>query len=131
MSALKSITKSVDIDANVNKVFKFLSNPLNWPKWAVVNLKSISERKDGWYEMDTRQGQGQLKMLADKQYGILDHMWRDPQASWIVPARVVQNNTGSTFIITFFKPSVMDNEMFETSSAEVDIELKTLKQVLE
>ena len=82
MSVIKSITKSIDIDANINRVFEFISNPLNWPKWAIVNLKSISQGKDGWYEIETRQGHGQLKMLADKQYGILDHLWKDPQASW-------------------------------------------------
>lgn len=131
MSVIKSITKSIDINVNINNVFEFISNPLNWPKWAVVNLKSISEGKDGWYEMETRQGRGQLKMLAEKTHGILDHLWKDTQASWVVPARVVQNDMGCTFIITFFKPSVMSDEMFEFASGELDVELAMLKKILE
>jgi len=131
MSIAKSITKSIDIHTSIDTAFKFLSNPLNWSKWAVINLKSISEGKDNWYEIETRHGKGQLKILADSHYGILDHIWKDPQASWTVPARVFKNDTGSTFIITLFKPTLMDNNTFEAGTAELEIELKTLKQILE
>jgi hypothetical protein len=131
MLVAKSNTKSIDIDASADKVFEFIANPLNWPQWVIVNLKSIARGKEGWYEMETRQGKGQLKMLADKSYGILDHQWKDAHTSWIVPARVIQNGRGSTFTITFFQPTVMSEEIFENLTAEIDIELATLKKILE
>jgi hypothetical protein len=131
MAIAKSVTKSIDINTDTRKTFQFLSEPLNWTKWAVVNLKSISKKEDNWYEIETRQGRGQLKMLADSTYGILDHLWKDPQASWIVPARIMQNDTGCTFIMTFFKPSLMRNDFFKQGMKDIDIELTTLKKVLE
>jgi len=34
-------------------------------------------------------GAGQLRIRADAETGLVDHDFRDPQAAWSVPARVV------------------------------------------
>ncbi len=127
----RSITKSVDLRASAEQVFDFLNNPENWPKWAVVNMKSVEPATGGWYDTETRQGNGQLKMLSNKSLGILDHVWKDPQASWIVPARVVPNGDGSTFMMTFFQPPVLDDKAFDAAAKEVETELAKLKEILE
>lgn len=44
----RSATKSVDIQAASDKVFAFLSDLLNWPEFAIVNLRSVSPGSDGW-----------------------------------------------------------------------------------
>jgi hypothetical protein len=54
-----------------------------------------------------------------------------PQASWTVPARVVPNGRGAEFLITFFKPDVLDDAESDRQAALVDTELATLKPVLE
>ncbi len=127
----RSITKSVDLRVRPDRAFDFLNNPVNWPKWAVVNLKSVKPGKNGWYRTLTRQGRGQLKMQSNKALGILDHIWRDSQASWSVPARVVPNGRGCTFLMTFFQPPALDDRSFDAAAREVDIELRKLKEVLE
>lgn len=131
MSVRRSITKSVDLRVSQGRAFEYLSDPMNWPKWAVVNMKSVRPRIDGWYETETRQGNGQLKMMASKSHGLLDHMWKDPHASWTVPARVVANGEGCTFMMTFFQPPVMDEATFEAAALEVGKELSRLKEILE
>jgi Polyketide cyclase / dehydrase and lipid transport len=134
MSAYKisrSITKSIDLRVTPARAFDFLSDPVNWPKWAIVNMKSVKSGSDGWYETETRQGKGQLKMLSNKALGLLDHAWKDPQASWTVPARVVPNGEGCTFLMTFFQPPVMDDKAFDAASKEVEAELTKLKEILE
>jgi hypothetical protein len=127
----RSITKSVDLGVSPERAFEFLNDPENWPKWAIVNMKSVKAATDGWYDTETRQGKGQLKMLSDKSLGLLDHVWKDPQACWTVPARVVPNGDGCTFLMTFFQPPALDDRAFETAAKEVDTELAKLKEILE
>jgi hypothetical protein len=66
-------------------------------------------------------------MLSNKPFGLLDHVWKDPQASWTVPARVIPNGEGSTFLMTFFQPPVLDDNAFDAAAKEVDVELAKLK----
>ena len=131
MKVSRSITKSVDLEVAPDRAFAYLSDPMNWPRWATVNMKSVRPRLDGWYEMETRQGKGQLKMKANKSLGLLDHVWKDAQASWTVPARVVANGEGCTFMMTFFQPSVLDDAAFDVAAKDVDRELNKLKEILE
>ncbi|HEV2498308.1 MAG TPA: SRPBCC family protein [Terriglobia bacterium] len=127
----RSITKSVDLRVSPERAFDFLNDLENWPKWAVVNMKSVKPATGGWYDTETRQGKGQLKMVSNKSLGLLDHVWKDPQASWTVPARVIPNGDGATFLMTFFQPPVLDDNAFDSASKEVDIELARLKEILE
>ena len=131
MKVSRSITKSIDLRVGPDRAFAYLSDPMNWPKWAIVNMKSVRPRLDGWYETETRQGRGQLRMLANKPLGLLDHAWKDPQASWTVPARLVANGEGCTFMMTFFQPSAMDDAEFDAASQEIERELGKLKEILE
>src|SRR5271169_4251273 len=105
----RSITKSVDLRVTPEKAYAYLHNLMNWPQWAIVNMKQVKPGKDGWHEMVTRHGKGQLKMLGNPTSGLLDHLWKDEQASWTVPARLVPNGQGSTFSMTFFQPPTLDD----------------------
>ena len=127
----KAITKTTDLAAESKKVFKFLSNPLNWPQFAVVNLVSVDKEQDGWYSMVSKNGPGQLKMLTNEAHGILDHIWKDPQASWTVYMRVVPNGNGSTLTTTFFQPSQINEADFQKGMRDMDIEFAKLKAILE
>lgn len=80
----RSAIKSVDIAAKPEKVFGFLANPLNWPQYAVVNLRSVAPAENGGFKVITRFGEGELRMYAVEEFGILDHTWTDPQASVLV-----------------------------------------------
>ncbi|HUB96883.1 MAG TPA: hypothetical protein VL993_13255, partial [Stellaceae bacterium] len=72
-----------------------------------------------------------LRMRADARHGILDHDFVDPQASWTVPARVIRNGDGTEFMITFFQPPGFTDAFFDEQIKLVDIELATLKDLLE
>ena len=95
---------------------------MNWPKWAVVNLQSVDYGSEGWFKMITRRGAGDLKLHLDKEMGIFDHTWKDLQASWIVPARVVSNGDGATVMITFFQPQAMNDQEFDIAMKDMDID---------
>lgn len=131
MTLAKSITKNLDVAAKPKKVFDFLSNPLNWPQFAIVNLKSIQAGKDGWYDIVSKNGQGKLKMLANQEHGILDHIWKDSQATWTVFMRVLPNHEGSSIVTTFFHPSQIDAQTFDVSMKQMELEFSKLKEILE
>ena len=101
---MRSITKTISIKCDPSAAFSFLADPFNWPKWAIVNVKSVSRTSDpDWWDMVTAHGPGQLRIRGKAGYGILDQDFIDAQASWVVPARVVPNGGGTEFIITFFQ----------------------------
>ena len=127
----RSTIKSVDIQAAPDKVFAFLSDAVNWPEYAIVNLRSVSPGQNGWFKAVTKFGEGELKVNPVKEFGILDHTWKDPQASWQVYSRVVPNGDGSTVMMTLFQPPVMDDQQFDHAMKEMDTEMNKLKEILE
>jgi hypothetical protein len=128
----RSVTKTVRISCSVDAAFAFLSDLGNWPRWGVVNVKSTSRSSDpDWWDMITPHGSAKLRLRANAQFGILDHDFVDPQASWTVPARVVRNGDGAEFIITFFQPPAFTDSFFDEQIALVDLELAKLKEILE
>lgn len=127
----RSCIKSADIQATPDKAFAFLANPMNWPQYAVVNLRTVSPGKDGWFKAVTKFGEGEIKVDGVKEFGILDHVWKDPQASWKVYSRVVPNGDGSTVMMTLFQPPIMTDAQFDQAMNEMNIEMAKLKEVLE
>lgn len=127
----KSITKTLDLAVDLKAVFDFIANPLNWPQFAVVNLKSIKPGKENCFQIISKNGPGELIMLSDKKYGILDHVWKDSQASWNVYMRAIPNHQGTTLITTFFQPQQIDSKAFAQSMQEMDLEFAKLRTILE
>lgn len=128
---VRSKIKSIDIQATPDKVFAFLADPMNWPEYAVVNLRSVLPGSNGWYKAVTKFGEGELKVTPMREFGLLDHTWKDPQATWTVYSRVVPNGDGSTVMMTLFQPPVMTDGQFDGAMGEMDIEMAKLKEILE
>jgi uncharacterized protein YndB with AHSA1/START domain len=126
-----SITKSVSIDAPRDRVFAFLADAANWPQWAIVNVKSVKRADHQWWDMETPAGMAKLRIRPNEEFGVLDHDFNAPEASWTVPARVVPNGTGCEFMITFFQPPSFTKEFFEEQAALLDKELAQLKSLME
>ncbi len=129
---LRSITKTVRIDCDPSAVYAFLCDLANWPRWAVVNIKSTSRTADPeWWDMVTPHGAARLRLRADPRHGILDHDYIDPQASWTVYARVIPNGSGAEFMMTFFQPPSFSDDVFDAQITLIDVELAKLKEILE
>jgi uncharacterized protein YndB with AHSA1/START domain len=128
---LRTVTKSVSIDASISKVFAFLADAGTWPRWAIVNVKAIKKAEGDWWDMQTPIGAARLRIRPNERLGILGHDFVAPDANWTVPARVVPNGSGSLFMITFFQPPGFTDEFFDRQTAFVDQELARLKEILE
>lgn len=127
----RSVIKHVDIQAAPEKVFAFLANPMNWPQYAVVNLRSVSPGQDGWFHAITKFGEGQIKVNGVEEFGLLDHTWQDQQACWDVYCCAVANGDGTTVMFTFFQPPTMNDPQFDVAMKEMEIEMASLKAILE
>lgn len=131
-SIARSETRQVTIDLPPEAVFRYLADLANWPAWAIVNVKAVRRPADGdWWDLTTPLGSGKLRIRPNHALGILDHDFVGPDASWTVPARVVANGAGSTFMMTFFQPPVFTDEVFDAQMKLLDVELATLKELLE
>ena len=127
----RSKVKSVDIAASINRTFNFLADPMNWPQYAVVNLRAVRPGQNGWFKATTKFGEGEIKTHPFREFGIVDHTWKDPQAHWTVYTRIVPNGEGCTVMMTLFQPTVMTNAQFDQAMSEMDVEMAKLKEVLE
>lgn len=130
-SICRSAVKSVDIQAPFELVFDFLADPLNWPRYAIVNLREVRPGRDGWFHTTTRFGEGELKVEPVRELGLFDHTWKDSQATWKVPARVVPNQDGVTVTFTLHQPATMTESQFKQALDEMDRELDQLRFLLE
>lgn len=127
-----TITKSVEIAADLGTVFDTVHDVGTWPSWAVHNVKSARDLGGGRWEIQTPRGPGTVHMRERRDLGILDHEFVDPrEGSWIVPARVVRVGSVSVFMMTFARPPAMTQSGFVAATDLVGEELKLLKQKLE
>lgn len=126
-----SITKTISINAPVSKVFAFVANLANWPKWAIANVVAVKPGSGEWWATETRTGLGRLRIKADEASGILDYDLVSSGVQWSVSARVVPKGEGSEFTLTFSQPPSATKDAFEKQAGLADKELAKLKQLME
>jgi len=127
-------TKTININCGFDKAYDFLSDPQNWPQFAIHNVLSIEAEsfENGYYRIETPRGTGALKLFCSRELGILDHELIDAnEAAWKVPARIVPTEDGCHFMMTFTKPELMPHDLFDQGMLLLDEELAQLKIILE
>ena len=127
----ESRTKSIVINAPVSKVFSFVANLANWPRWAVNNVVAVKPGSTEWWAMETRTGLGRIRIKPDQAAGVLDYDLISAGISWAISARVVPNGDGSEFSLTFTPPATASPEAFEKQVGLADKELARLKDLME
>lgn len=129
--ALESRTLSITIAHPPQKMYEFVSNPENLPRWAAGLCKSVRKSKAGWIA-ETPQDPMQIRFAEKNDFGVLDHYVTTAQGIEIyVPMRVVSNGSGSEVIFTLFRMPGMSDKQFAEDVGMVERDLKTLKSILE
>lgn len=124
--------KSIAIAAASEKVFPFLIDGRNWPKWAEHSIKAVKPAEAGAWTMETVDVPGQLSLKSDAASGVIDHVFVDEDGvSWTVPGRVVAAGGGSVVTFVFTKPGRVSETQFAQNMRQLDDELATLKRTLE
>ncbi|MCK6471872.1 MAG: SRPBCC family protein [Planctomycetes bacterium] len=124
-------TLSVTIGRPCAKVYDFVADPENLPKWAKAFCLSIQRVGDGWTAL-TPAGPMGLRFCARNTLGVLDH-WVAPEPGFevYVPMRVVPHGECSEVLFTLFKLPEMSDAKFAEDAAMVEKDLASLKKVLE
>jgi len=131
VALLKSRTLSVSINCDRKKVYEFVSNPENLPKWAKMFCRSIKKSNGGWI-VETPQGPVKVRFTRKNEFGILDHYVNPaPGVEVFVPMRVVSNGSGSEVIFTLFQLAGMSDEKCAEDIGWVEQDLRTLKGIME
>ena len=122
MEIFRSITLSIAINCPHKKVYKFVSDINNLPKWAMTFCYSIKKSKGDW-TIETPQGPLKIRITPKNEFGILDHFIVDRGVVIFVPMRVVQNGKGSEVTFTLFQRPEMSNEQYAQDIAFVRADL--------
>ena len=102
---MNSKTHTLAIDAPKERVFEFLSNIANLPKWATLFCQELKPLGDGRHKIVTMAGEMFFRIESDAQTGVIDMFGgptEDSMAHW--PARVIEGpGPGSHVLFTSFQ----------------------------
>jgi hypothetical protein len=128
---LSSRTLSVTIRCDPGKVYEFVTNPENLPKWAQGLGGSVRKQGPDWM-VDTPQGPMKIRFADRNSFGVMDHYVTTPSGDEVhVPMRVLANGSGSEVIFTLFRLPDMSDEKYAEDMRLVERDLRALKDLLE
>jgi uncharacterized membrane protein len=122
---------NVTINCHPDKVYEFVFDPRNLPKWASGLGSSIKKEGNIWVA-DSSMGRIKIKFAENNNLGVLDHdVVLLSGARTYNPMRVFQNGNGSEVVFTLYKLPNMDDKMFEEDAKIVKRDLEKLKELME
>lgn len=121
---------SISINKPANEVYRYASNPKNWPAWTVF-IRSVVKENNTWFAVSDL-GRIKIEFVPENNFGIIDHWVTLANGTTVYnPMRVIENGQGSEFVFTLFRMPYMTEEIFEQDAMAVMNDLKTLKKILE
>ena len=122
---------SVSVPASADKVYAFVSDPMNLPKWAAGLSGSIQKKGDDWVA-ESSMGQIKIKFADKNTFGVLDHDVTLPSGeTFYNPMRVFQNGEGCEVVFTLYLHPGQSDQQFLEDEIAVAKDLRTLKTLLE
>ena len=129
---MKAHTKTARFKASTRKVFDFVADVDNLPKWA-TNFCLELTREGADRKVKTPMGEMYFRIDADSRHGIFD-MWSGPTPDQMVrwPARVVDDNFGgSVLTVSAIQMPDDSDEQFESQCQSLDEEFENIRQAVE
>lgn len=125
-------TRTVSFNAPKDKVFTYLSNIENLPKWATGFCKEL-KKVDSDYKVKTPDGEIYFWIQDDEKTGVMDMFGgptKDQAACW--PARVIGlPDQTCVFIFTALQLPGMPEEVFEMQCKSLDQEFENIRHAVE
>jgi len=121
---------SVSIPKSSETVYKFVSDPMNMPKWAAGLSKSTLTKSGEDWIAESPMGKVKVRFAPQNNLGVVDHDVTMPSGEVVHnPLRVQKNGKGSEVVFTLYRrPGVSDQE-FEADAKAVTKDLETLKNL--
>ena len=129
---MNSHTQSQVFSATKEKVFAFLSDIQNLPKWATGFAKELKEIS-GEYKVVTPQGEIFFRMESDAKTGIID-MYGGPTKEQMAyfPSRVIaMPEDKSAYIFTNFQWQGIPDEVFAAQNKTLTEEFENIRKQVE
>ena len=126
---MNSKTATIMLHAPKDRVFSYLSDVTNLPKWATVFCKEI-KMIDGKTKIVTPMGELFFEIESDKKTGVID-MYAGPNEKQmsIFPARVIDMPGGASVILfTMFQTPGMTDEQFNAQYESLLKEFDNIKR---
>ena len=124
---MRTDTQTVTIPASYERVFAFLAEPANLPRWAVGFARDIRRNGDGWI-VATGHGEMPIRYETEPRYGIVDfHLMPAPGVDAVAHSRLVANGDGVEYVFTQFQTPGISDEMFQGQVAALKDELEVLR----
>lgn len=129
---MKTETLNIYIDRSWQDVYEFVSDLMNFPKWAKTFCRSVKKLDSIWFKIETPQGPTRIRISPRNEFGVVDHYLISPKGAEVyVSMRVVQNGAGSEIIFTLFQQPWMTNAQLASDRALVAQDLVKLKKQME
>ncbi|MBI2519743.1 MAG: SRPBCC family protein [Bdellovibrio sp.] len=128
-----SESKNIGISINCpqNKVYDYVSNPSNLPRWA-SGLGSSIDNVNGEWVANSPMGKIKIKFAEKNRYGVVDHnVTLESGISFYNPMRVLRNNDGCEVVFTLYRQPDMDDDKFKEDAEWIKKDLEKLKEILE
>ena len=120
----------INIEAPAERVYAFVAEPANMPRWAPNFGHEITPAGDHWI-MHTAEGPVPVRFAPRNELGVLDHWVRLPGGEIHNSMRVVPNGAGSVLTFTLFRQDGFTDAQFDEDAALVSSDLETLKGLIE
>jgi hypothetical protein len=134
ITTTSSDTRAVTIRAAAGKVFAFVADPENLPRWAVGFCRAIRRNGEapGRWVVTTSQGDLPIRYVTNAALGVIDfYLSPAPGVEVAAFSRVVQNGDGAEYIFTQFQAPGMPDEVFEGQVHALVAELQVLRSLIE
>ena len=127
---MNSVTESCVVESPKTKVFDFLSNIENLPKWSTQFIQKVM-LVDGKYKALTPVGEVFLRYETDRNTGVIDiYAGSTEKQMTCAFLRVVsfsENSSGVTF--TFFQYPDVDDSIWQIFCEWIKIEVGNIKKM--
>lgn len=128
----RSHTFSIPIACPADRVYRFLVDPRNYPRWSAMEESGYHQLNSGDWAGNTAFGFRHVRFTAPNTFGVLDHAVFVPGEEILFsPMRVVANGEGSELIFTFFQRVETSHEQFDSTLEWIRVDLLALASVLE
>ena len=126
---MEARSAAITVDAPAERVFEYLSNVENLPRWATEFARELRS-DDGRYVVVNGLGEFVFTLEADEATGVID-MYAGPSEDELAlfPTRVVPlPGDRSAFTFTMFRGPEMPEDRFEAQHASLLRELENVRE---
>ena len=128
MSAMRSDTQTITIDAPRADVFAFLADANNLPRWAPNFASAVRPDGDGWIAEAGGGVEFRVRVAVDADLGTVDIYFTPADGrERSIFGRVLPNGDGAEFLFTLFHSDRRTADDVARANAEVGEELRRLK----